>query len=410
MLQQEGRLGTMSTKTMTNPQDTDIPPESQSPKDIVNAYQDALEKSRNQRESCTKTVYEESQRNIRNHFKKIKSELKDTLDSWENMYLTQYYQLAEIREIVEIERRSLEELYQVKLPPDSLVAIASLKREKRQNLEQELTQKKREFDLEMEEKRRTVEHQLGLSIQTLTRHLDMKQAELKKVEAEIASRIQTKEMDIQLKEKEITLNYQQKIQKLEAELTHITEQLDSESQSLVQKRAERQSELEHARNKIEDMFSSKQKEFDVEIDTKKQALNKLSEELSQKSSFLDKQQETIEQKGIALAEKEIKLTLERESLDKKYTQLENDQKKLADQIDHATKEAAYKTKMDYEDQLTDMAQQIKKNTFQKNQEIQTLKAQISYLKTRQTEEKDYKLMVGNTPQDGLKIVRPMKGR
>ncbi len=358
--------------------------------EIVMTYQDQLQRARDQRLSMGKNVLEEAKKNIRQHFKKIKYDLKETLELWESTYLTQYQQLAEIREIVDGERSALEELYHIKIPPDSLGSIISIKREKRQNLEEELSQRRRAVEADMDAKKQRQEQQLEASLQRATALLKTYQDQLKTIESEIAHRIQTKETAIQLKEKELEERFEKKRREQEVVLQTLSNDLKKETHLLEKRRVERQLEFEEAKKYIEDMLNAKKQEMVV------------------KEKQLEVQHATLEEKSMELVEKDVRLTLWQEDLEKQTETLKANIRDFEAKLLESEKKAEERITHDYHQKLQELQQEFKKKIAQKNQDIHVLQDRLAMYPSGEVSSQDYRLPLKGQ-KEPLRIVRPMKG-
>ncbi|MGA1875645.1 MAG: hypothetical protein ACMUIA_08550 [bacterium] len=83
----------------------------------------------------------------------IKLEIGKSMDTLEEKLLAQYKNLSELQQALDIEKRELEEVHEIKVNADSLAALLAAQKEKKADFEAEMEQKRNDFESEMSEKR-----------------------------------------------------------------------------------------------------------------------------------------------------------------------------------------------------------------------------------------------------------------
>lgn len=83
----------------------------------------------------------------------LKINLNVSLDEVENALSQERKKLARLQEAIKSETQYLEDIYEIKVTTDSLAALIQAHKEKKQSFEEEMTQKKTAFDLEISEEK-----------------------------------------------------------------------------------------------------------------------------------------------------------------------------------------------------------------------------------------------------------------
>jgi len=144
--------------------------------EILDAYNDLLEKIQNQQNPQQKREKEEKEAIVIKAasnskdglFKKItdlKIQVNQTLEEVGDSLQSEFRQLSEIREAISIEKKNLEDIYQIHANADSMAAMLMAQQEKRRAFEEEMTLQKDEWEMEKAE----MERQLKEQKETLTR-------------------------------------------------------------------------------------------------------------------------------------------------------------------------------------------------------------------------------------------------
>lgn len=140
--------------------------------EVVAVYEELLTKLKDNKKSHPQeeVAHEEKKRHIEKiaktkpeecekSFEQLRRHLNDALDQLKDKYLTEQKKLAEIVQHIELKTRELHDLHQIEVNVDSLTALLFAQKNKsaafekemkewRQNFEQEVTQKRREWQQE----------------------------------------------------------------------------------------------------------------------------------------------------------------------------------------------------------------------------------------------------------------------
>jgi len=110
-------------------------------------------KAQREREEKQKTVEKAAANTgpaISKNISSLKSNVSDVLDKIEKDLLNEYKRFSEIREAISIEKKKLEDLYEISAATDTLAAILLAQKEKRQ-----------QFDIEMEQAQKGLKEDLA---------------------------------------------------------------------------------------------------------------------------------------------------------------------------------------------------------------------------------------------------------
>ena len=131
-------------------------------KEILEAYDELLEKVQNAKENMPKKVQEEKQRkeivekvadvsnkNITQGINNLKISLNNSLEELENNLITEFKKLEEIRSAITIEKQNLDDLYSLSTTTDSLAAMLLVQKEKKESFDAEINVEKEDFKQEM---------------------------------------------------------------------------------------------------------------------------------------------------------------------------------------------------------------------------------------------------------------------
>lgn len=186
--------------------------------DILAAYNEALAKIKElktqdrkvekKKEEETKLVESSSDQSVDkiiNGISSVKLEVLNALDDLGEKLVSEFRKFTDIRKAIEIERTNLEELYEIKSNADSLSALLYAQKEKKDNFDKEISDKREAFETEMNIKRQQWKlEQENHEAQKNERDILLKK-ERKREEEEYNYNLQLtrkKEMDSYLEEKE----------------------------------------------------------------------------------------------------------------------------------------------------------------------------------------------------------------
>lgn len=281
-------------------------------KDLLQDYQAQLHRTRTQKQAQSEasddtvslSLFDETQEKIKRNFARMKMELGESVDTLELKFVSQFRQLAEIREVVDSERKALEELYQVKIPPDSLSALSNLKKERIAGMEGEL--EKRKKDIEEEGRRRKIE-------------LDMREEALVEHQRNFEKHIQDREQKIE-----------ETLSKKRIELSKLEQSIEEQRRGFTQS-------YEQNHKQLQDEFNARQQTLEVEIHKKQLSLGKVESDLEQKNILLEKELELARQKAEEITVlRRIEWAKEEEAYEQRKLLLEKEfaqtKKKLEDEI------------------------------------------------------------------------------
>jgi hypothetical protein len=134
--------------------------------EILEAYNDMLEKMKEQKAADTKVIKKEveekeivkkaSQHSVEGIVKNmadLKLEIIKSMDSLGERLITEFKKLTELRQAIEVETKTIEDIYNIKVEAESLTALIAAQRDKRIAFEAEMEQKKADFDNDMTQKK-----------------------------------------------------------------------------------------------------------------------------------------------------------------------------------------------------------------------------------------------------------------
>jgi hypothetical protein len=134
--------------------------------EILEAYNDMLEKMKEQKAADTKVIKKEveekeivkkaSQHSVEGIVKNmadLKLEIIKSMDSLGERLITEFKKLTELQQAIEVETKTIEDIYNIKVEAESLTALIAAQRDKRIAFEAEMEQKKADFDNDMTQKK-----------------------------------------------------------------------------------------------------------------------------------------------------------------------------------------------------------------------------------------------------------------
>ena len=130
--------------------------------EILAAYEELLDKVQQSKteepkkvqekqlqENIVKTVAKSSYEDIVKNISGLKIDLSSSLDKLSDKFISEFKKFEELEQAIEIEKKSLEDLYQLSACTDSLSVMLLAQKEKKAQFEEEIVQTKTKFDLEM---------------------------------------------------------------------------------------------------------------------------------------------------------------------------------------------------------------------------------------------------------------------
>jgi hypothetical protein len=210
------------------------------------------------RDATVVVAAELSDEKIIGQISSLKLSLNTTLDKVEDDLIMEFQRLLKIREAISIEDQRLKDFYQINAGTDSLAAILASQKEKKEEFEQEMALRKKEF----EEESKTLK---------LNRDKEVKLWEEKRKESEeLQKRQRSREEEeysynLQLARKKDQDLYEQKKAKLEKELSDRKVSFENEINSREQVVNTAEKELTELRSKAEQFPAGLEKALEAAI-------------------------------------------------------------------------------------------------------------------------------------------------
>lgn len=262
--------------------------------EILKAYNDLLGKIQENKQESPKAEQEEktkkavvaeasglTEEKIITQISSLKININNTLDKIEDDLAGEYQRLLKIRDAIAIEEQRLRDLYQINSGADSLAAILTAQKERKQ-----------EFEREMEDERAGFEEQM--KIQKLNRDKETKLWEEKRKEVEESLKKQrTREEEeyqynLQLARKKDKDQYEQKKSLLDKEITQKREAFETEINAREQSVAAAENELTILRTKAQSFPAELEKAVQTSI---KETTDRLEKEHKYEKQLLLKDHE-----------------------------------------------------------------------------------------------------------------------
>jgi len=134
--------------------------------EILEAYNDMLEKMKEQKAMNVKVIKKEieekeivkkaSQHSVEGIVKNmadLKLEIIKSMDGLGERLISEYKKLTELQRAIEVEAKTIEDIYSIRVEAESLTALIAAQRDKRVAFEAEMEQKKTDFDSDMSQKK-----------------------------------------------------------------------------------------------------------------------------------------------------------------------------------------------------------------------------------------------------------------
>lgn len=262
--------------------------------EILKAYNDLLGKIQENKQENPKAEQEEktkkavvteasglTEEKIITQLSSLKININNTLDKIEDDLAGEYQRLLKIRDAIAIEEQRLKDLYQINAGADSLAAILTAQKERKQEFEREMADERAEFEEQMK-------------IQKLNRDKETKLWEEKRKEAEESLKKQrTREEEEyqynqQLARKKDKDQYEQKNSLLDKEITQKREAFETEINAREQSVAAAENELAILRTKAQSFPAELEKAVQTSI---KETTDRLEKEHKYEKQLLLKDHE-----------------------------------------------------------------------------------------------------------------------
>jgi len=134
--------------------------------EILSAYNEMLETIKNQKQpvkqeeikkeeekNIVKSATKNSVDSIVREMAELKIKISKSFDELEDKLVTEYKKLTELQQAIDIEKKSLEEIHEIKVQADSLTALILAQKEERAAFELEITEQSQALEKEIAEKK-----------------------------------------------------------------------------------------------------------------------------------------------------------------------------------------------------------------------------------------------------------------
>ncbi len=195
-----------------------------------------VEKKKEDEEKIVESAIQSSDEKILKGLTDVKLEIVKQVDSIGEQLMNEHKKLTELQQAIEIEKKYLDEIYEIKINVDSLSALLAAQKEKKAAVEIEMQEKREQFDEEMIEKK-------------LQWRQEQDNYELQKKERDAQSK-----KDRQREEEEYNYNVQLK-RKKDADI------YDAQKTALEKELTEKKAAVEKELAERETAITSKEKEF-----------------------------------------------------------------------------------------------------------------------------------------------------
>ncbi len=272
---------------------------------ILDAYNELLQKVQEQKSQEPKKVKEEKQNleltqkakslsneGIVKEVAALKVNFSSALDKLGDQFVSEYNKFEELQKAISIERKNLEELYQLSANTDSLAVMLMAQKEQKEKFEQEMTQRREELTEKINREKEQHETEMGEKRALWKKEQD-ERAAAEKEEAANRKKERDREEEEYLynlklnRKKEVDI-YEDKKQKLDRELTEKKAAFEKEFQ-------ERKTAIEEAETELNEL-RIKNAEFPAELekavnDAVKATADKLKAEHKFEMQLRDKETE-----------------------------------------------------------------------------------------------------------------------
>ena len=243
--------------------------------EILSAYEEVLkqlkdkkneepkkEQERQKQETLVKQAGAMSYDKINKDVTGLKTEIASILDKLNESFVAEFRKFEELQQAIQIEKKNLEDLYQLSASTDSLAAMLTTQKEKREQFEIEMAAKKAEMEAAMKQAKAEFEEEMAEKKLLWKKELEINQTR-QKDEAETLQKKRAREEEeyqynLKLVRKKEIDAYEEKKQKLEKELT--------DKKALFEKEyAEREASLKSAEKELEEL-RAKNNAFPAELE------------------------------------------------------------------------------------------------------------------------------------------------
>ncbi|MGE4587524.1 MAG: hypothetical protein AB7D05_09295 [Mangrovibacterium sp.] len=203
--------------------------------EILSAYEELLKKvqeekteepkklqERQKQETVVKNAEALSCEGIVKSIADLKVNLSTTLDKLGSSFVSEFGKFEELQQAINLEKKSLEDLYQLSANTDSLSVMLLAQREKREQFEQEMALRKAELDEKIKTEKEKFEAEMTEKRALLKKEQEIMQSNAKE-EADLLKKSRQREEEefqynLKITRKKESDLYEEKKQKLEKEL------------------------------------------------------------------------------------------------------------------------------------------------------------------------------------------------
>lgn len=193
--------------------------------EILAAYEDLLQKTqetkteepkkiqeKQQQETIVKNAATSSYEGIVKNMSNLKIELSSSLDKLGDKFVSEFKKFEELQQAIQLEKKSLEDLYQLSANTDSLSVMLLVQKEKKQQYEDEIAALKSKFEAEIAQSRMQWKKEQDETALKQKEEADLQKKNRQREEEDY-------QYNLKLTRKKETDLYEEKKSKLEKELT-----------------------------------------------------------------------------------------------------------------------------------------------------------------------------------------------
>lgn len=256
---------------------------------ILDAYNDLLQKLQVQRTEEPKKVQEQkkkeelvgnakslSNQGIVKGIAELKVNLSSALDQLGDKFITEYKNFEELQQAINVEKQNLEDLYQLSANTDSLAVMLLAQKEKKEQFEIEMTERKLELtgkiNLENENHETEIQGKRVLWKKEQAEQVFTVKEEAAKTKKEREREGEEYQYNLKINRKKEVDQYEEKKQKLEKELTEKKTAFEKEFQERKIKIEEAETELLELRKKNSAFPAEMEKAVNTAVKTETEKL------------------------------------------------------------------------------------------------------------------------------------------
>ncbi len=263
-------------------------------REILEEYNKLLEKIKEQKAEEPKKIQEQqkkgeivkisdnlSQDGIINDIAALKTNLSTSLDKLGENLLTEFKKLEDLKNAIGIEKKNLEDIYQLSAETDSLAAMLLAQKQKKEEFDIEMEEKRTEFEKEMAEKKVAWKKEQEIQAKKFEEEREAKEKAREREEEEY-------QYNLNLKRKKDGDIYEQKKENLEKQLSDKKIAFEKEFAQREEALKTAEIELNELRSKNENFPAEIKKAVDQEV---KNTIEKLQSQFKYEKELNAKQME-----------------------------------------------------------------------------------------------------------------------